>query len=104
MGLSQAWCVVFHTLVTVRKLVCHRTISHLISPGSVEDQLVADSVEDNVSFSNTVTIVNAYIKIVDPKAEQVTINSINSCLDRLDPNVCSITHTSQGANYGPETP
>ena len=30
----------------------------LIKPGSVEEQLVADAVEDNVSYSNTVDIVN----------------------------------------------
>ena len=75
----------------------------LIKPGSVEEQLVADAVEDNVSFANTVDIVNGHIKAVDPDAEHVTISSVKSCVDRLTPDVCSITHTSQGSSYGPET-
>ena len=33
----------------------------LIKPGSVEEQLVADAVEDNVSYEHTVDIVNGHI-------------------------------------------
>ena len=70
-----------------------------------EEQLVADAVEDNVSYSNTVDIVNGHIKALDPDAPHVTINSVNvkSCVDRLTPDVCAITRTSQGVSYGPET-
>ena len=75
----------------------------LIQPGSVEEQLVADAVEDNVSYKNTVDIVNGHIKAVNPNAEHVTINSVKSCVDRLAPDVCAITRTHQGASYGRET-
>ena len=73
--------------------------SPLIAPGSVEEQLVADAVEGNVSYKNAVDIVNIHIKALDPDAEHVTVNSIKSCVDRLHPNVCVITRTSQGQTW-----
>ena len=36
----------------------------IIKPGSIEEQIVADTVEDNVGFTGAMNLVNSHIKAV----------------------------------------
>ena len=60
--------------------------------GSVEEQIIADSVEDNVGFTGTMELVNSHIKAVDMGATHVGRSVIKTVVDRLRPNIipCSI--------------
>ena len=76
----------------------------LIQPGSVEEQIVADAVEDNIGFTGTMHLVNSHIKGVDLDATHVGRSSIKTVVDRLRPKIGPIKSASQHVNITAEDP
>ena len=87
-----------------RQVGCAPRHQSMIQPGSVEEQIVADAVEDNVGFTGTMELVNSHIKAVDIDAEHVGRSSIKTVVDRLPKRVCPIKAAPQSANITDESP
>lgn len=105
--LDSVWC---HHLMDMEytgdswQVGCKPHHQPMIQPGSVEEQIVADAVEDNLGFTGTMHLVNSHIKAVDASATHVGRSSIKTVVDRLRPNVCPITAAPQSANITAESP
>ena len=73
-------------------------------PGSVEEQIVADVVEDNVGFTDTMELVNHHIKAVDMGATHVGHSAIKTVVERLRPNIVPIYSVSHQDNLSVDDP
>ena len=87
-----------------RQVGCIPHHDPMIKPGSVEEQIVTDTVEDNVGFTGSIQLVNSHIKAVDLNSPHVGRSAIKTVVDRLQPNICPITAAPQSANLTVESP
>ena len=87
-----------------RQVGCDPHNKPIIMPGSVAEQIVADSVEDNVSYTNTMHLVNSHIKAVHMGDTHVGRSSIKTAVDRLRPKIGPIKSASQQTNLSPDSP
>ena len=87
-----------------RQVGCSPRHQPMIKPGSVEEQIVADAVEDNVGFTGAMELVNSHIKAVDISATHVGRSAIKTVVDRLRPKVGPIKSVPQSSSITAETP
>ena len=76
----------------------------MIKRGSIEEQIVADAVEDNVGYTATMFLVNSHIKAVDVGSPHVGRSAVKTAVDRLKPKVAPIMSASQQTNLTAEDP
>ena len=87
-----------------RQVGCDPHNTPIIKPGSVEEQIVADAVEDNVGYTGVMHLVNSHIKAVDMDSPHVGRSSIKTVVDRLHPKVLPISAAPQHTNITADSP
>ena len=105
--LQDAWDCHVHDVEYVgnsRQVGCDPHRQPVIKPGSVEEQIVADAVEDHVGYTGAMELVNSHIKAVDMTSPHVGRSSIKTVVDRLRPRVLPISRASQQCNLTADDP
>lgn len=69
----------------------------LVRPGTVDEQLIADLIEDGASLREVAEKVNISRKSRDRSAITVTINSVRTVIKRLNPIITKIEARCQGS-------
>ena len=81
-----------------RQIGCQPHHAPVIAPGSVEEQIVADAVEDHVGYTATMHLVNSHIKAIDTDREHVGRSAIKTAVDRMPSKLVPISAASQQCN------
>ena len=66
----------------------------IIEEGSIEEQLIADWMEDNMGFRNTTILINSYR--LDEGKIPVSRSAVMNAFDRMDPKLNNIQKVCQG--------
>lgn len=69
----------------------------LIAPGSTDEQLVADLIEDGCSIEDTTEYVNIARKADNPNKVHVGESAVRTVILRLNPNRSAVSATAQGS-------
>ena len=75
----------------------------LIAPGSKDEQLIADLMEDGSSYRKVTRRVNMQRKLDNPNKIHIGMSAVRTCVKRLNPDVTAVTARSQGSN-DPKSP
>ena len=70
----------------------------LITPGSKDEQLIADLIEDGSTLRKTMRRVNIQRKMDNPNKLHVGVSAVRTVVQRLKPEVCAVTARSQGSS------
>jgi len=69
----------------------------IIRPGSTDEQLIADLIEDGVSLEDCTERVNIHRKLVNPNKIHVGISAVRTVVERLNPDRSAVSACSQGS-------